>query len=158
MDPEAAEARALIEALDEELRTRYPGEETNGIETRAFREADGYFAVLRDASGAAVACGGLHRVEVGCGEIKRMFVRVECRGRGLARALLVHLEAVAAAGGWRGLVLETGTRQPEASELYQRSGFFRIPRYGKYAVSSESVCFAKAIGAPGAGRKMDRGV
>ena len=41
----------------------------------------------------------MRELEPGVGELKRMFVLPECRGRGIARALLTALEAEARAAG-----------------------------------------------------------
>jgi GNAT superfamily N-acetyltransferase len=141
---DSAEANRLIAALDADLNRRYPGSPTNGIDAAEFIAAGGYFAVLRlERRGPALACGAFRPVEDGCVEVKRMFVRPEFRGRGFSRLMLRHLETVARQRGYRGLVLETGTRQPEAIGLYKSEGYFRIPNYGHYANEPESVCFAK---------------
>jgi putative acetyltransferase len=138
------EAQRLIAELDVDLNRRYPGSPTNGIDAAEFAASGGYFAVVRSEPGdPAVGCGAFRPVADGCVEIKRMFVRAECRGRGFSRLILRHLEAVARQRGYRGLVLETGVRQPEAIGLYKSEGYFRIPNYGPYANEPESVCFAK---------------
>lgn len=66
-------------------------------------------------------------------EIKRMFVRPQFQRRGLARALLAHLERTALDAGVQRLVLETGPAQPEAIELYRSSGYGDVEAYGYYA-------------------------
>ena len=82
----------------------------------------------------------------GTGELKRMYVAPDQRGRGLGRQLVVALEAEARARGARRLVLETGIRQHAAIALYERCGFERIPLYGEYLSSPDtSVCLGKAL-------------
>ena len=139
------EAQALIAALDSDLERRYPGEPTNGIQAPEFEAAGGYFAVVATAAGEVIACGAFRAVEAQCVEIKRMFVREDFRRRGVSRTILRHLEEVARERGFRGAVLETGVRQPEAIGLYTSEGYFRIPNYGEYAGSPASVCFAKTL-------------
>ena len=91
----------------------------------------------------AVACGGLRAIDATSGEIKRMFVPMEHRGRGLSRVVLAGLEEQARSLGWTRLLLETGDQQPEAIGLYESAGYERIPNFGHYADSDNSLCFAK---------------
>ena len=79
-------------------------------------------------------------------EIKRMYVAPAARARGLARVMLAHLEQSAAAAGAEVMILETGTRQPEAIALYESSGYTPIPSFGHYKDSPINRCFAKRLG------------
>ncbi|WP_407986829.1 GNAT family N-acetyltransferase [Kitasatospora sp. CMC57] len=100
-----------------------------------------------------VACGGWRvkqagpdDVRDGDAELKRMYVSASARGRGLARAVLRHLERTAAEAGLTRLILETGTEQPEAIALYGSEGYLPITKFGYYRDSPESLCFGKKIG------------
>ncbi|MGB5499367.1 MAG: GNAT family N-acetyltransferase, partial [Maribacter sp.] len=42
-------------------------------------------------------------------------------------------------------VLETGKRQPEAIQLYTKSGYKIIPNYGQYKGIANSICFEKIL-------------
>ena len=81
----------------------------------------------------------------GYAEIKRMFVRDDARGAGIAAGILQSLEEVAVAHGVDTLQLETGPLQPAAIGFYVRHGFSRIPLFGEYVGSEHSVCFAKRL-------------
>ena len=135
------------------MRGRYEGEADIGParEASMFVEPDGVFLVVRDGAGRAIGCGGIARFDESRGEVKRMYVVPEARGRGLGRELLVALEAEAARLGYRSLVLETGDRQPEAVGLYAAFGYERIPCYGIYATRELSLCFEKSL-VPGTSR------
>jgi GNAT superfamily N-acetyltransferase len=98
--------------------------------------AGGTFLVGYDASGAAVACGGVKRLDDATGEIKRMFVAPEARGRGVARALLAALEEAARALGYERVRLDTGAKQPHAHALYASAGYAAIPDYNRNAYAS----------------------
>ena len=137
--------RPLTEALAKELRERY-GEDGAGGEPEpgVFAPPDGHFVVAFE-QGRAVACGGLARYGEREGEIRRMYVDPEARGRGLSRAILGALEDAARSLGYEMLRLETGDRQPEALGLYASAGFEPIPRYGPYANDPRSVCFQKRL-------------
>lgn len=111
------------------------------------------FLVARDRTGDAIACGGLrplseHVMGPGVIEVKRMYATPASRGTGVAVAVLRALEHEAAALGARRLVLETGTRQPDAIRFYQREGYQPIALFGAYEGSMESVCFSRGLDAP----------
>jgi putative acetyltransferase len=86
--------------------------------------------------GGAGGFGGVafgHVVGEGLAEVKRMYVRPEARGRGVARAIMSRLEAEARGRGAEKLVLETGDAQRAAIRFYQRAGFARRAAFGVYA-------------------------
>jgi putative acetyltransferase len=152
----SAAATALIGALNEELSARYPepGATHFRLDPHDVAPGIGVFLVARWL-GRPVGCGALRRLtdpalmhELGprVGELKRMYVAMDVRGRGIGQALLARLEAEASALGVDRLVLETGTRQTEALALYRRAGFTGIPAYGEYAASPDtSICLEKAL-------------
>lgn len=78
-------------------------------------------------------------------EIKRMHVRPGFQRRGLARAVLTHLEMSAAAAGITRLILETGLVQPEAVALYRSAGYVDVPAFGFYAEDELSVHLGKSV-------------
>jgi putative acetyltransferase len=62
-------------------------------------------------------------------ELKRMYVRPEARGRGVARRLSEHAIAMAAARGYATLRLGTLPSMRAAQHLYESLGFRRIAPY-----------------------------
>ncbi|MCU1424429.1 MAG: GCN5-related N-acetyltransferase [Microbacteriaceae bacterium] len=134
---------ALRKAQQAEIRARYgepsePGPVPTGLDVTTF-------LVAFDDDGNPLGCGGLRRLDDEHAEIKRMFVRSAHRGSGVSTALLQRLELAALAAGWSRLVLETGELQPDAIRFYQREGYTRIPNFGYYAGSDDSVCFEKVL-------------
>ena len=112
--------------------------------------------VAVSADGEVIACGSLRdasRYGDGYGELKRMYVRPEHRGRGYSRLILRRLEWIAGGNGLRRLILETGTRQLEAIGLYRSEGYRRTACYGPYDERSLSVCYAKWL-VPDAGTRV----
>ena len=81
-------------------------------------------------------------------EVKRMYVVPAAQRRGLARRMLAHREATAAAEGIEALVLETGMKQPEAISLYLSAGYEPIPGFGHYCGSELSRCFGRRLVPP----------
>jgi putative acetyltransferase len=101
------------------------------------------FFVVR-VDGEPVGCGGVE-ITGEHAELKRMFVLPSHRGRGLSRALIDKLEAVARTSGAHVLRLETGVHQTEALALYERTGFRRVPPFPPYPVDPLSVCMEKPL-------------
>jgi len=71
----------------------------------------------------------LRRLDDGIGEIKRMFIKPDQRGRGLSRVLLSRLLEEARVLHYHTLRLDTLTRLTAANALYRSMGFYEIPPY-----------------------------
>ena len=93
----------------------------------------------------ALGCGAIRALDSSVIEIKRMFVPLERRGKGIATLVLLELENWARELSYTRCVLETGLKQPEAIRLYEKNGYERIPNYGQYTDVGNSVCFGKDI-------------
>ena len=70
-----------------------------------------------------VGCVALQPLPSGVGEVKRMLVDAEWRGRGVGRALLGAAEVSARDAGASGMMIETQTNNVAACELYARAGY-----------------------------------
>jgi putative acetyltransferase len=149
-------ATALIAALNAGLSAMYPepGATHFRLDPSEVAPGAGVFLVAHWL-GRPIGCGALRCLheealvrELGpsVGELKRMYVAPEARGRGIGRALLARLEGEARSLGLTRLVLETGRRQAEALALYRHAGFTDIPAYGEYVASpATSVCLSKSL-------------
>jgi GNAT superfamily N-acetyltransferase len=142
-DPAAA---ALTAASITEIDARYDGDPGAGAKPRPedFVAPDGAFLLAR-LDGDAVGCGGFSRIDAATAEIRRVYVRPELRGRGIAKALMAGLLETAAAVGYARVRLETGNRQHEAIGLYRGLDFAPIPCWGPYATDPKSLCFELAL-------------
>lgn len=146
------DAMRLIAQVQEEYVQRYGSQDDTPLDHAMFEPPLGSFYVAY-ADGVAVATGAWRRSGVEAfgtdrtAEIKRMYVVPAARGTGVARRMLAHLEATAAAAGAEALVLETGLKQPEAIDLYESSGYVPVPGFGYYQESPLSRCFGKRLGA-----------
>ncbi|MCU1544012.1 MAG: GCN5-related N-acetyltransferase [Microbacteriaceae bacterium] len=127
-----------------EIAERYGTDESEPGPAPTADDMTAFFVAFTD-DGMPAGCGGLRRLDEAEGEIKRMFVSRAHRGTGVSTALLGRLEESARELGWKRLVLETGTEQPDAVRFYQREGYTPIPNFGYYADSNDSLCFAKHV-------------
>jgi ribosomal protein S18 acetylase RimI-like enzyme len=78
-------------------------------------------------------------------EVKRMYVRPQFRGLGLAQMMLDHLAGYAESQGIGLLRLETGIYQHAAIRLYERLGFQPIPAFGEYKASKLNRFYEKRL-------------
>src|SRR5262245_34268641 len=99
------DARALIAELDAELTERYPSHAIHGLHPGESEDPELIFLVARRGE-EPVGCGALRPLGNGIAEVKRMFVRRNYRGQGIARAVLEALETAARDSGCATLVLE----------------------------------------------------
>jgi ribosomal protein S18 acetylase RimI-like enzyme len=79
----------------------------------------------------AIGCAALRKFEEGTCELKRLYVRPQFRGQGVARELVQDLIAQAKSIGYRRVVLDTLPSMREAHRLYEALGFHQIAAYQK---------------------------
>jgi len=146
------DAALLVEQVQQEYVVRYGSRDETPLEPGYFAPPAGAFFVGY-LDGVPVATGAWRRrrdvVFEGTdetAEIKRMYVAPSARRRGLARAMLTHLEHTALTTGAEVMVLETGLAQPEAIALYESSGYSPIPGFGFYKDAALARCFARRLG------------
>lgn len=140
-DSDNADFRMLVCLLDQELLIR-DGDDHSFF--AQFNKIDKIrHVVVAYETGEAVGCGAIKEYSECVAEVKRMFVKEEWRGRGIAKSVLSELENWAKELNFSECILETGWKQPEAIALYQKSGYERIPNYGQYEGVELSVMYAK---------------
>ena len=142
--PDTPDARLLIDELEAHLEPFYPKASRHGYSVEKLIQQGVVFFVTRQ-DGVPAGCGGVQFYGSDYAEIKRMFVRPQFRGLGLARLMLRHLEGYALQQGIHVLRLETGIHQKDAIRLYEKSGFQNIPPFGEYVEDPLSRFFEKQI-------------
>ena len=95
--------------------------------------------------GTPAACGGWKAVDAETAEIKRIFVSLAFRRKGVASALIRALEQDAAAHGYARAILETARTTDDSAALYHKLGFREIPYYGSPAGAENCRCFEKTL-------------
>ena len=129
-DPAEGKAREAVERYFAEIGRRF------GFDSAGESDKDakllippaGVF-VLAVSDGVPVACGGLHTIGDGVGELKRMWVHDDWRGVGLGSRLLRHLEDQARGLGHTLVRLDTNGALTEAIGMYERAGYQPVHRY-----------------------------
>jgi putative acetyltransferase len=142
--PRQPEVVALIADLDAYQDTLYPAEARYALDLDSLALPSVLFAVARDTSGGAAGCGAIV-LNDNCGELKRMFVRPEVRGKGTAREIVAFLESAARARGCSTVMLETGPYQSEALAFYAKQGYERCGPFGEYPDHPLSVFMRKEL-------------
>ncbi len=100
--------------------------------------------LLATLDGKSAGCIGYRQLSEGVCELKRLYVRPECRGKGLGRLLAAELIEQARSSGYLEMRLETGIFMQDAHHLYQSLGFkFCPPYYEIHESLRENTLFMK---------------
>jgi GNAT superfamily N-acetyltransferase len=145
-DSENNDFRELVKLLDADLAIR-DGEEHSFYSQ--FNKIDKIkHVVIAYEDKIPVGCGAIKEYTYDTMEVKRMFVSPQNRKKGIASKILTGLENWALELSYSKCILETGKKQPEAIELYKKSGYNIIPNYGQYTGVVNSICFEKTLTRP----------
>nr|BFE62815.1 GNAT family N-acetyltransferase [Dactylosporangium thailandense] len=140
-------ASELTTAALADLSERYGGEgDSTPVEPVEFDPPEGAFLVAY-VDHVPAGCVGFRTFaeDETTAELKRMYVAPQFRGLGIAKALLRAVEDAAREAGRKRMWLETGTAQPEAIGLYERSGYARIEDFGHYKGYPEVRSFGRDL-------------
>jgi putative acetyltransferase len=142
--PDQPDVLVLIEAADAYANALYPAESNHLLDIASLAAPEVTFLVVRDGVDA-VGCGAILRDPRGWGEVKRMYVRPDQRGKGAGNCVLAEVETLARASRLSLLRLETGIHNTEALALYRRAGFAECAAFGDYAPDPLSVFMEKRL-------------
>jgi ribosomal protein S18 acetylase RimI-like enzyme len=107
------------------------------------RDTRDEFTRLYFQNGAGIWLAWLEEKAIGCialrampqftdgGEVKRLYVKPEYRGRGIAAALHDALRSYATNSGYRWLYLDTADNMTSAIRFYEQQGYARCARYNE---------------------------
>ncbi len=138
-DPRATDVRELLRRHLEFARATTPPEGVFALEADELADpAVTFFSCRLDC--ALVAVGALKQLDGEHAEIKSMHTAQAARGRGIGRAMVDHLLAVARERGLRRVSLETGNMAEfaPARSLYEGAGFVHCGPFGDYRANATS--------------------
>ncbi len=127
----SAAVTSLIAAAQDELDRRYgPDTDTTSLRVDQLDDPAGCFVVARVDEHLAGGVG-VRTIDPAqrIGEVKRLWVRPDLRGQGVATALMRRIEDESRARGLVTLFLETGHAQPEAHAFYVSTGWERVAAF-----------------------------
>jgi putative acetyltransferase len=140
------DVRALVAALNAFTVGLTPPEYRHHMTVEQMAASDTTLLVARDGDAATLGMGALRRHADGVGEVKRMFVKPEARGRGVGGAILARVEALARTQGLSRVVLETGANFDAAKRVYEKGGFAPCAPVLDYPPSPWTAFYAKELG------------
>jgi putative acetyltransferase len=133
----------LVKELDADLSIRDGAE--HGFYSQ-FNKIDTIkYAIVAYENDTPVGCGAIKEYSKDTMEVKRMYVPIDKRGKGIASTVLNELEKWSVELNYNKCLLETGKKQPEAIRLYTKNGYKIISNYGQYKGIENSVCFEKEV-------------
>ena len=143
-DPTAPDVRALVAELDAYSQSLYPPESNHLDPVEELAKEHVYFVGAYDDD-TLIGCGAVKIMPGGYGEIKRMYVRPEARGKGIGGQILMALELFLEEREIGLARLETGVANPEALSLYAKLGYVRTAPFGDYPDDPLSVFMEKRL-------------
>lgn len=138
--------KALLRLHLDAMHQHSPPESVHALDLEALRHPSITFWTAH-AHGELLGCGALKRLNPDHGELKSMRTADAHLRKGVARALLRHIESAARAEGIRRLSLETGSTAPFAAalRLYASEGFVNCGPFADYTLDPFSVFMNKLL-------------
>jgi putative acetyltransferase len=145
-DPRADDVRALLERHLAFARANTPPEDVHALDLDGLLDPAITVYSFR-LEGQLLGIGALRHLEPRHAEIKSMHTAEAARGRGIGRALVDHLVAVARAAGVQRVSLETGSTPAfaPARSLYAAVGFEPCGPFADYEPSPNSSFMTLAL-------------
>ena len=140
-DPRASDVRVLLERHLAFAYEHSPPDDVHALDLSGLLDADVSFFSFR-RNGELLGVGALKMLDACHAELKSMHTAEAARGRGIGRAMVEHLLAVARARGMRRVSIETGAMAvfAPARSLYAHAGFEPCAPFGDYVQSPNSTC------------------
>lgn len=137
---------ALLQAHLDEMYAHSPPESVHALDLDALRHPSITFWTAYEGE-ELMGCGALKQLTATHAELKSMRTAAGHTRKGVARALLRHIEAAARARGIRHISLETGPHAPfaAAQKLYRSEGFVECGPFADYVLDPYSLFMTKAL-------------
>lgn len=135
-----------LQAIDDLMNAAYPAECNVMLPIEEVDSPEVHFVGIYN-NGTIAACGAV--VEKNdtehYGELKRIYVHPDFRGKGLSVKILEYLIAYASQQDYQLLRLETGNKQTAALKLYEKMGFQYRSRFGCYEFDPYAVYMERLV-------------
>jgi len=137
VSPDEERSRAVLRAYYRDIVGRYYGRPVTEAElglALADEPSDdlqlpsGLFWLATEGPNV-LGCAGLRLLPESVGEVTRVYVEHQARGRGIGARLLAEVEQAARDRGLARLQLDTRTDLVEARRLYARHGYREVPAF-----------------------------
>ena len=137
---------ALLQCHLDEMHKWSPACKVHAMPAERLRQNDVSFFSAWDGDRLA-GCGAIKHLDSAHGELKSMRSAPDYRGRGVGKAILLHLLAVARERGYSRVSLETGRPEAfgDAQNLYRAFGFTECSPFGDYVSDEFSMCMTREI-------------
>lgn len=136
----------LLQDHLDEMALHSPPESVHALDLKALQQPDVSFWAIRDA-GVLLGCGALKQIGIEHAEIKSMRTAYAHRGKGVAKAMLLHILNEARHNGIKRLSLETGSMEGflPARRLYEAHGFEYCDPFVGYTEDPHSVFMTREL-------------
>ncbi|MDB5118961.1 MAG: family N-acetyltransferase [Sphingobacteriales bacterium] len=135
--------KQLIIELDRDLWSRYQDGQAEYDQHNKLDYIETVVIAYQEEEAVGAAC--FKRFDDQTVEIKRLYVKPNKRGQGIAYAILTELEDWAKELKMLATILETGTKQNEAINLYKKAGYHITEKYEPYVNLDLSICMKKNL-------------
>jgi putative acetyltransferase len=145
-DPRRDDIRALLEQHLAFVQSVTPPEHVHALDLDGLLDASVTFFTVR-AGDKLLGVGALKQLDPEHAEVKSIHTAASARRRGVGRAMVDHLLAVAAERGVRRVSLETGTMDAfaPARSFYADAGFAPCGPFGDYDESPTSAFMTRSV-------------
>lgn len=140
-----SDLNCLVSELDAFQSELYPAENNHCLDFSSVSDEKLQCIIARDENGIPAGCGALLIQEGGFGEVKRVYIRPEYRGRKLGEQIIASIENLAFQNICHKLRLETGIHQQPAIALYRRCGYMICEAFPPYIAHPLGVFMCKNL-------------
>lgn len=145
-DLQGSAIQALLQVHLDAMYEHSPPESVHALDLEALRHPSITFWTAWDGD-ELLGCGALKQHNADHAELKSMRTASSHVRKGVARAILRHIESAARAKGIQRISLETGTPAPfvAAQHLYASEGFVECGPFADYVLDPYSLFMTKAL-------------
>ena len=145
-DLRGAAIAALLQVHLDAMHEHSPPESVHALDLDALRHPSITFWTAYQGE-ELMGCGALKQLTARHAELKSMRTAAGHARKGVARALMHHIEASARVKGIRQISLETGSHAPfsAAQKLYRSEGFVECGPFADYVLDPYSLFMTKTL-------------